>query len=55
MIFEKLIFFAFVIHPIYISEGVQLIAEVARLQFLLIKFISQQAFSHLFVLIQYTL
>ena len=32
----------------------QLIAEIARLQFLLITFISQQAFSHLFLLIQYT-
>ena len=32
---------------IYFSEGVQLIAEVAKSRFFLIAFISQQAFSHL--------
>ena len=42
-------FFAVIIHCIYFSEGLQLIEEVARLQFLLIAFISQQAFPHLFV------
>ena len=31
----------FIIHHIYFSERVQLIAEVARSQFLLITFISQ--------------
>ena len=46
-------------HRIYFSEVVELIAEVARSYFLLIAFISLQAFSHLFVshlflLIQYS-
>ena len=49
-LFKKLIFFAFIIHSIYFSEGTQVIAEVAESQFLLIAFISKQAFSHLFVL-----
>ena len=46
---KKLTFFAFIIHSIYFSESLQLIAEVAKSQFLLIVFISQQVFSHLFV------
>ena len=33
----------------YFSEGVQLVAEVARSQFLLVVFISQQAFPHLLI------
>ena len=44
-------FFAFIIHWIYFS-GLQLIAEVARSQSLLITFISQQIFLHLFLLVQ---
>ena len=60
MIFEKLIFSHLLAHSIYFSEGAQLIAEDIKSQFLLIAFISKQAFSHLFVshlflLMQYTL
>ena len=43
--FRKTHFSAFIIHRIYLPEGLQLIAEVGRSQFLLIAFISQQAFS----------
>ena len=53
MWFSKTCFFAFIVRHTYFSEHVQLIAEVARLQFLLITFISQQAFSHLFLRTQY--
>ena len=44
MLFSKNIFFAFMIHSIYFSEGAQLNAEVAKSQFLLTAFISKQAF-----------
>ena len=49
MRFSKNPFFAFIIDSISFSEGAQLIPEVAESQFLLIAFISKQAFSHLFV------
>ena len=49
MQFSKNSFSAFIIHRIYFSEGVHMITEVAKSQFLLDAFISQQAFSHLFV------
>ena len=52
--FLKNLFFAFIIHRIYFSEGLQLIAEVARSQFLLIILISQQDFLLLFLTFIFT-
>ena len=50
MRFPKNSFFCtYIIHHINFSDSAWLIAEVVRSQFLLIAFISQHAFSHLFV------
>ena len=51
---SKNFFFTFIIHRIYFSESIHIITEVVRLQFLLIAFISQQAFSHLLSRIYFT-